>query len=168
MDQQQYPLYFLPVSQNHPYGMQMQPNPADTAPNPTTIPSSATTPPLYPTKNAIPMSTKPDMVPNPLYTTAAPGGMIQVPSNQFPQQYMNVSQIPHHPPTHLPTSNGGTYGYEYAHSTQDNAYYSQHHPVAAPLTSQYQSMTPASAMLLAQLSSAQQVAAPENAKQYSE
>ncbi|PWA76358.1 Phox/Bem1p [Artemisia annua] len=168
MDQQQYPLYFLPVSQNHPYGMQMQPNPADTAPNPTTIPSSATTPPLYPTKNAIPMSTKPDMVPNPLYTTAAPGGMIQVPSNQFPQQYMNVSQMPHHPPTHLPTSNGGTYGYEYAHPTQDNAYYSQHHPVAAPLPSQYQSMTPASAMLLAQLSSAQQVAAPENAKQYSE
>ncbi|GKF25029.1 hypothetical protein Tco_0080923 [Tanacetum coccineum] len=116
------------------------------------------------------MSTKPDMVPTSnLYTTATPGGMIQVPNNQFPQQYMNVSQMPHHPPTPLPASNNGKYGYEYAHPTQDHAYYSQHHPVAAPLPSQYQSMTPAaSAMLFTQLSSAQQAAAPENAKQYSE
>ncbi|KVI04432.1 extensin-3-like [Cynara cardunculus var. scolymus] len=155
MDHQQYPLYYLPVSQNHPYSMQMQSNPPDTTANPTTVTSSATTPPLYPTKATIPLN-KSDVVTNSLYGTTNPG-MIQVPNNQFQQQYVNLSQIPqsHHPPTPMPiTSNGGNYGYEYAHPTQDQVYYSP---------SQYQTMTPASAMLLAQASSAQQPA-PESGK----
>ncbi|XP_023766972.1 uncharacterized protein LOC111915550 [Lactuca sativa] len=147
MDHQQYPLYFLPVSQNHQYGMQMQSNPPDAATNPTAIPSSAAVPPLYPTKTAVQMSTTP--------------GMIQIPSNQFQQQYVNVS---HHPPTPLPNSSGGKYGYEYAHPTQDQVYYSNHHSVAAPLPSQYQTMSPASAMLLTQVSPPQQPAS-ESAKQ---
>ncbi|CAH1419380.1 unnamed protein product [Lactuca virosa] len=150
MDHQQYPLYFLPVSQNHQYGMQMQSNPPDAATNPTAIPSSAAVPPLYPTKTAVQMSTTP--------------GMIQIPSNQFQQQYVNVSQIPHHPPTPLPNSSGGKYGYEYAHPTQDQVYYSNHHSVAAPLPSQYQTMSPASAMLLTQVSPPQQPTS-ESAKQ---
>ncbi|KAI3795178.1 hypothetical protein L1987_37827 [Smallanthus sonchifolius] len=146
IDNQQYPLYFLPVTQNHPYGMPLQSNATDA--------SSAATPPLYPTKTV----TKPDTVTNSMYGTATPT-MIQVPSNQFQQQYMNmnVSQIPHHPPTPLPISNGGKYGYEYAHPTQDPVYYSQHQSVPP---SQYQTMTPASAMLLAQVP-----LAPESAKQ---
>nr|XP_043629735.1 leucine-rich repeat extensin-like protein 2 [Erigeron canadensis] len=158
MDHQQYPLYFLPVSQNHPYGMQLQSNQSDAVTtNPTTTAS-----PLYPTKNAVPLS-KPDMVTNSLYTTSNPG-MIPVPSNQF-QQYMNVSQIPHHPPTPMPTSNSGQYGYDqYTNPTQDQVYYTQHHSVAAPPPSQYQTMSPSSAMLLTQVSSAQQPA-PESVKQ---
>ncbi|KAI3780412.1 hypothetical protein L2E82_10393 [Cichorium intybus] len=150
MDHQQYPLYFLPMSQNLPYGVQMQSNPTDATTNPTNIPSSAAVPPLYPTKTAVQMT--------------PPPGMIQIPGNQFQQQYVNVSQMPHHPATPMPASNGGKYGYEYAHPTQDQVYYSNHHSVAAPLPSQYQTMTPASAMLLAQASSAQQPA-PESAKQ---
>ncbi|MFS8023955.1 putative PB1 domain-containing protein [Helianthus anomalus] len=143
MDNQQYPLYFLPVTQNHPYGMQVQSNATET--------SSATTPPLYPTKSVNPIS-KPDM-----YGTTAPS-MIPVPNNQF-QQYMNVS---HHPPT--PSNGGGKYGYEFVHPTQDPVYYSQHQSVAAPLPSQYQTMTPASAMLLTQASSAQQPSPDQSAK----
>ncbi|KAL8188710.1 hypothetical protein R6Q57_029730 [Mikania cordata] len=122
VDTQPYPppLYFLPVTQNHPYA--------------TTSSSPAT-------KTVIPLS-NPDIVTNPIYGA----GVIQVPSNQFQQQYTNVSQIPHHPPTPMPISNG-------THPTQDPVYYSQHHP---PLPSQYQSMNPGSAMLLTQVSSAQQ------------
>ncbi|KAL4573338.1 hypothetical protein LXL04_020139 [Taraxacum kok-saghyz] len=148
MDHQQYPLYFLPVSQNHQYGMQVHSNnPTDTTTNPTAVPSSAAVPPLYPTKTGVPLTNSP--------------GMIQLPSNQFQQQYVNVSQIPHHPPTPMPS---GKYGYEYPHPTQDQVYYSNHHSVAAPLPSQYQTMTPASAMLLSQVSSGQQPT-PESAKQ---
>lgn len=156
IDHQQYPLYFLPVSQNHPYGIQLQSNISDGATNPTTVASSAATPPLYPVKTGIPMS-KPDMVTNSMYGTTNPG-MIQVPSNQFQQQFMNVS---HHPPT---PSNGGNYGYEYGHPTQEPVYYSHHQSVAAPSPSQYQTMTPASAMMLNQTSSGQQPA-PESANQ---
>ncbi|KAI3735921.1 hypothetical protein L6452_15447 [Arctium lappa] len=152
MDHQQYPVYYLPVSQNHPYSMQLQSNPPDTTVNPLTNTSSAATPPLYPTKTTIPLN-KSDVVTNSLYGTTTPG-MIQISNNQFQQQYVNLSQIPqsHHPPTPMP--NGGNYGYEYAHPTQDQVYYSP---------SQYQTMTPASAMLLAQASSAPQQA-PESGK----
>ncbi|XP_076921809.1 uncharacterized protein LOC143583381 [Bidens hawaiensis] len=128
IDNQQYPLYFLPVtSQNHHYNyngiMQLQSNTADA--NPTNITSSAATPPLYPTK---PLN-KPDMAPNPMYGTTTLPDMIQVPSNhQFQQQYLNVSQIPHHPPTPVLAS-------KYANQTQEPVYYSHHQSVAAQLTS---------------------------------
>ncbi|KAK9067835.1 hypothetical protein SSX86_011946 [Deinandra increscens subsp. villosa] len=128
LNNQQYPLYFLPVTQNnHPY---LQPN-AQTV-------------------------SKPDMVTSSMYgigTGTATPRMIQVPSNQFQQHYMNVSQMSHLPPTPMPGSNAG---YEYAaHPGQDPVYY---HSVAAPVASQYQTMTPASAMVLTQ-------PAPETAKQ---
>ncbi|XP_071688776.1 uncharacterized protein [Rutidosis leptorrhynchoides] len=150
LDHQQYPCYFLPISQNHPYGMQLQSNPSDA--------TATTTPPLYPPKTGIPLTNQENTPTNSLYTTTTPV-VIQVPTNQFQQQqqqYVNVSQMPHQPrPSY----------HEYAHPTHDQLYYSQHHSVAAPnLPSQYQTMTPASAMLLAQVSTAQQPAV-ETAKQ---
>ena len=58
------------------------------------------------------------------------------------------------PPSSQLTSAGSTspanYGFEYAHPTHDHAYYAQHPATSLP---QYQSMTPAAAVLLAQNSS---------------
>ncbi|KAK2984219.1 hypothetical protein RJ640_013448 [Escallonia rubra] len=143
---QQYPMYFLPVTQTQPnnYNHGMQPSMSDT-----TIMASSpalTTPPLYPTKTASPPI--PEMAAAGVYRTAANGSLVQVPSSQVQHQYVGFSQMPH--PSHPPASN---YGYEYAQPTHDQVYYTQH--PTAQLPPQYQTMTSAQAVMLSQASAHQ-------------
>lgn len=160
---QQYPMYFLPVTQAQPYNLTMQTNVADatsvsttrplTPPNSAFVPSSTNykemMPPMYPAKTATP---KPEL-PGNLYRTTATAAptLVQVPPNQFQQQYYGLSQMPPQS-QQIPASSTSTanYGYEYAHPTHDHPYYAQHPATPMP---QYQSMTPAAAVLLSQGSS---------------
>ncbi|PNX58343.1 hypothetical protein L195_g050862 [Trifolium pratense] len=71
---------------------------------------------------------------------ASNSGFIQIPSNQFQQQYMTLSQNIHHPPHPI-----YGYDYDYGGAMQEQVYSTQmqqqHSNANAP--SQYQSMTPA-------------------------
>ncbi|KAK6127709.1 hypothetical protein DH2020_038549 [Rehmannia glutinosa] len=71
-------------------------------------------------------------------------------SNQYQQQYINLSQIPNQG---QPNNVGG---YEYSHHMQDQVYYGQHMAASAPPPpSQYQTMTPAAAAVMYSQASAQ-------------
>ncbi|KAJ7975166.1 putative Octicosapeptide/Phox/Bem1p family protein [Quillaja saponaria] len=161
---QQYPVYVMPVAQTQPYDMNLQPNLADTtvvgssrpllSQAPATVAASAAykdgTPPIYPTKTANPPIKEgaPSM-----YKTAVAlnPSMVQIPSNQFQQQYVGFSQM-HHPAQSIAVACSAisNYGYEYVTPSQDQVYYTQHQ--AAPLPPVYQSMTPAAAMALSDAS----------------
>jgi hypothetical protein len=90
---------------------------------------------------------------------------VQVPSNQFQQQYVGLPQFHHQPqhPINVAPSNGGTnYGYEYGGNVEGQVYYTQQQ-TNAPLVTQYQSMTPAAAA--AALSDASNQFPADNAQQ---
>ncbi|CAN4088767.1 unnamed protein product [Withania somnifera] len=159
---QQYQMYYVPVPQTQPYNLSVQSNITDatsvassqqlTPPNPTTVSSSAlfkeALPPVYPARTV--QASKPEMPAN-VYRTAIPTTptVIQVPSSQFHQQYYGLSQVA--PPAQqmaaVPTS-AANLGYEYAHPVHDQVFYAQQ--TAAPLPSQYQTMTPTTAVLFSQ------------------
>ncbi|XP_059303434.1 RNA polymerase II degradation factor 1-like [Lycium ferocissimum] len=158
---QQYQMYYVPVPQTQPYNMTVQSNIADanaatassqqqTPPNPTTLSPSAmfkeALPPIYPARTV--QSTKPEMPAN-VYRTATQANptVVQVPQSQFHQQYYGVPQVP--PPSQqmAAVSNGAAnFGYEYSHPMHEQVYYTQQ--TAPPLPSQYQTMTPTTAVLL--------------------
>ncbi|KAK2439598.1 Octicosapeptide/Phox/Bem1p family protein [Trifolium repens] len=119
----QFPVYVMPIGlgSTQPYNMALQSNIADT--------------------NVVrPQSVVPEMTTSVYKAPVASSnsGFIQIPSNQFQQQYMNLSQNIHHPPHPI-------YGYDYGGAMQEQVYYTQtqqqHSNANAP--SQYQSMTPA-------------------------
>ncbi|KAJ0049323.1 hypothetical protein Pint_16554 [Pistacia integerrima] len=154
----QYPVYVMPVTQNQPF-MSMQSNLVDTStvvassrpltpPTPTVVAASAaykdSIPPIYPTKTAT--QAKPEM-PASVYRTAVTStpALVQIPANQFQQQYVGYSQL-QHPSQSIAVASGAAanYGYEYANPAHEQVYYASHQ--AAPLPSQYQSMSPAAAV----------------------
>ncbi|KAL3512216.1 hypothetical protein ACH5RR_024933 [Cinchona calisaya] len=161
IDQQQYPMYLLPVNHTQPYNLTMQSNIVDAAsvaasrsltpPNSTFVPSTAykeITPPIYPAKTTTP---KPE-APTNLYRTAntATPTLVQIPTNQFQQQFYGLSQMP--PPSQSIAAGSVSamnYGYEYAHPTHDHAYCAQHPTATLP---QYHTMAPAAAVMLSQTS----------------
>ncbi|KAL5079554.1 hypothetical protein RYX36_007975 [Vicia faba] len=133
--QQQYPIYVMPIgTTQQPYNMTLQnindPNVVSSI-RPL-IPQSGT-PPIYPNKS-----------PNP--NVASNSTFVQVPSNQFQQQYVGLPQFHHQPqhPINVTPSSGANYGYEYGGNVEGQVYYTQH-TTNAPLVTQYQSMTPAAA-----------------------
>ena len=145
----------MPVGPTQPYTMTMQSNIADpnvVASGMPLIPQSGAasasykdgTPPIYPTK--LPTSALPDVAPS-VYkapVTSNPA-FVQIPSNQFQQQYVGLPQNIHHPtqPIALAPSATTNYGYEYGGpTTHDQVYYTQQQSTA-PQPPQYQSMTPA-------------------------
>ncbi|XP_052176164.1 uncharacterized protein LOC127790625 [Diospyros lotus] len=148
---QQY--YLLPVAQtqvNPAYNFPPQANIADA----TAVASSR--PPLPPTSTMVaPSAVYKEAVP-PIYPAkAAAPALLQVPGNQFQQQYVGVAQM-HHPsqPTAAASAAGANYGVEYnAHPTHDQFYYAQH-----PAPPQYQTMTTTAAALFSQASAAQLLA----------
>ncbi|XP_071903452.1 uncharacterized protein [Coffea arabica] len=170
---QQYPVYLLPVTQTQPYNLAVQSNIVDATsvaaarpptPTPNYVPSTAykeIAPQIYPAKT---ITTKPE-VPANLYRTAgtATPTLVQVPANQFQQQYYSLSQMP--PPSQsIPgvSASVTNYGYEYAHPTHDQAYYAQHPTATLP---QYQTISPAAAIMLSQTST--QLATDDTSQQIS-
>ncbi|CAK7349675.1 unnamed protein product [Dovyalis caffra] len=158
----QYPVYLMQVNQPQQY-MSMQTNMVDTTAvvatsHPVTPPTAAymdSHPPIYPTKTGA-TSAKPEMA-APVYRTAVPSThpLVQVPANQFQQQYVGYSQMQHPsqsialPPAAAAAAN---YAYsEYANATHDQVYYTPS-PQVAPLRPQYQSMNPAAVVALADAS----------------
>lgn len=97
------------------------------------------TPPVYPAK--------PEMAP-----PANMHQMVQVPAHQFHQHYIGVQQMQPAPiPNAAAAGGGGNYGYEYSQHMQDQAYYAQQMAAsAAPPPPQYQTMTPAAAVMFSQ------------------
>ncbi|CAI9787218.1 unnamed protein product [Fraxinus pennsylvanica] len=153
------PMYLFPVNQSQPYIMSgvLPSNIADStivsSSRPLTPPPVATynetIPSAYPTTPAETTISKPEMGSS-IYRTMATGGpmIFQVPSHQFHQQYVGLPQIPtslQSTVTAAPAT--ANYGSEYSHPTNDQVYYAQH-----PAPSQYHTMTPATAVMLSQVS----------------
>lgn len=140
----------MPVgAQPQPY-MTMQSNMSDgIAPaNPSMAPGMShkdAIPPIYPPKPVPVTAVQHEMAAAGAYRTAVnpAGQMVQVPSNQFQQQYPGFPQM-HHPSQSIAVAPGtnANYGYEYTNNTHDQMYYAQHQ-AAAPLPPQYQTMSPA-------------------------
>ncbi|KAI3433200.1 PB1 domain-containing protein, partial [Psidium guajava] len=141
---QQYPVYYMPVSQPQPYNLSAQqtsPNEAATA-NPSNRPqatqNSAVIPQSAAYSNPIrnPPGVKTDLASG-VYrmASASASPLVQVPAGQQ-QQYVGYSQV--HPSQSVAPSSGApaTYGYEYSNPATGQIYYAQH---LAP--SQYQTMT---------------------------
>ncbi|KAK9279002.1 hypothetical protein L1049_028584 [Liquidambar formosana] len=163
---QQFPTYLLPITQNLPYNLAMQSNIADatsaassrpqTPPNPALVSHAAaykeTLPPIYPTKTAT-SGAIPEMAAASVYQTVTTANqtLVQVPSNQFQQQYLGFSQM-HHPSQSIAPASvaAANYAFEYAHPAHDQVYYTQH--PAATLPPQYQTLTPAAAVVLSEAS----------------
>ncbi|EXC42960.1 hypothetical protein L484_000307 [Morus notabilis] len=164
---QQYPVYIMPVAPQtpQPYNMSLQSNIADattvvTSSRPLTTPAPASgIPPVYPAKAASP--TPPEMAASGVYKTtmASNAPLVQIPQNQFQQNYMGFSQMHHHPTQSLaiPSSAAGNYAFEYSNPASavahEQVFYTQHPAAVAapsPLPSQYQSMTPAAAIALSE------------------
>ena len=124
----QYPVYVMPIGHGstQPYNIALQSNLSDTN-------VVASTRPL------MPQSVVPE-VNSSVYKTpmASNPSFIQVPSNQYQQQYVSLPQNIHHPPRTI-------YGYEYGGATQEQVYYTQQQPANANTPPQYQTMTPAPA-----------------------
>ncbi|KAG7944688.1 hypothetical protein I3843_15G115600 [Carya illinoinensis] len=163
-DQQQHAVYVMPTAaQAQQYNMSMHSAIADStmmasslppAPsNPTMVTAYAAykdaIPPIYPTKTAT--SATPEMVGSVYRTTlTSTPQLVQVPSNQFQQQYVGFSQMQH--PSQsiaIASSNNANYGFEYTNSPNDQVYYTHQ---AAPLPTQYQTMTAAAAITLSDAS----------------
>ncbi|CAI9754563.1 unnamed protein product [Fraxinus pennsylvanica] len=161
----QYQMYLLPVNQSQPYNLSgvVPSNIADstivassrplTPPLNHMAPSGATysetIPSAYPTTAATTMS-KPEMASN-IYRTMATGSpmLVQVPSHQFHQQYIGVSQIPNQSQSTVTAAPAtANYAPEYSHLANEQVYYAQQPPVP----SQYHTMTPAAAVMLSQVS----------------
>jgi hypothetical protein len=127
---QQYPMYFHPVTQTMPSNSTVNLSAVYNEPNPSMYLTQTGTPEMPGNVNRNPaMATPP----------------VQVSSNQFHQQYMGtVPQMHHHPSQSM----AANYGFEYPHQTHEQMYYAQH--PAAPMPSQYQTMSPTTAAFLSQ------------------
>ncbi|KAH6763502.1 hypothetical protein C2S52_020935 [Perilla frutescens var. hirtella] len=140
---QQYPMYMLsPQTPTHPsYDAAMA------------VSSRTLTPPLppvYPTKNEMAAANM-----HQVGGAAAGPMLVQVPAHQFQQHYIGVQQMP------AAAAGGGNYIYEYSHHLQDQGYYAQQVAASsAPPPPQYQTMTPATAVMFSQVST--QVASDSN------
>ncbi|XP_050237233.1 uncharacterized protein LOC126686958 [Mercurialis annua] len=145
--QQQYPVYLMPIAQTQQPYMSFQSNLIDT--NPVTTSSRPPTapnlhpPPLYPTKEMAAA----------MHRTVTPS-LVPMATTQFQQQYMGYALNPMQPPPQSISGahddSGRNYGYEYAKGASDQVYYGQ--VQAAPVPCQYQSMSPAVAVALADAS----------------
>uniref|UniRef100_A0A2P2K7T8 PB1 domain-containing protein n=1 Tax=Rhizophora mucronata TaxID=61149 RepID=A0A2P2K7T8_RHIMU len=157
---QQYPVYYVQARQRQVYNLPMQQSGITENPNaipsthPQTTPNPAMVPPpgaYNPAINA-PM-TKPEMAPAGIYRTTATGTpqLVQVPPSQHQQQYVGYSQI-HHPSQSVAPSATGTanYAYELSDPALARVYYAQ--PLAPTIPSQYQTMTPATGVVLSDTS----------------
>ncbi|KAL3824803.1 hypothetical protein ACJIZ3_020832 [Penstemon smallii] len=150
----QYAMYFMPPNAQQTQTWHDAPISAPTRP--------LTPPPNNPmvqyTEAGQPMyQSKPEMAAN-MYSTAAGTGSaagqmwVQVPAHQYQQQqYIGLPQMPPQAQAHIPAGNAN-YGYEYSPSMQDQVYYSQHQGTTAIPPSQYQTISPADAMMLSQAS----------------
>ncbi|KAK4409582.1 hypothetical protein Sango_0031200 [Sesamum angolense] len=148
----QYPMYLLPpLNQTQPcYDASVVASSRPLTPPPNNmVPYKETVSTLYPTK--------PEMAAN-MYQTAGAGPtplLVQVPTHQFQQQFVGLSQIPPTPQSGAVSAASAVvpnYGYEYTHHMQDQVYYAQHLAASAapPPPPQYQTMTPAAAVMLSQ------------------
>ncbi|KAI3463761.1 hypothetical protein Pfo_020424 [Paulownia fortunei] len=152
----QYPMYLLPpLTQTQPCYDAHSNRPLTPPPN-NMVPYKEAIPPLYPTKHEMAANM------HPTTGTGATPVMVQVPTHQFQQQYIGLSQIPPPAQSNAASAAGANYGYEYSHHMQDQVYYAQHLAASAP-PSQYQTMTPAAAVMFSQASS--QLPADSNAQQ---
>ncbi|KAJ7943100.1 Octicosapeptide/phox/Bem1p family protein [Quillaja saponaria] len=158
---QQYQVYYMPARQPQAYNLSVQqPNVSEAAtgipssrpqapPNPGMVQQSA----AYNQMRTVPIS-KPEMTAG-AYRTANAGTpqLVQVPSSQHQQQYLNYSQI-HHPSQSIAPNSGTTanyvYEFEYADPSHAQIYYTQ--PLAPNMPSQYQTMTAAAAVGLPEVS----------------
>lgn len=139
---QQYPVYVMSPAQTQAPYASMQPNIAEA--NDVAASSRALTavykegtPPIYPPKTA----TQPKPEKQQQYL-----GYSQIPANQIQQQFVGYSQM-QHPSQSIAVASAAiaNYGYEYANPvSHEQVYYTQHQ--AAPLPSQYQTMTAAAAV----------------------
>ncbi|GMJ13119.1 PIGMENT DEFECTIVE 331 [Hibiscus trionum] len=130
IQQQQYPLYYVPARQSQAYNLPVKQPSSEAA---TAIPSSRPqTPPLaYNHMRNVPIA-KSEMA----AATDTPQ-LIQVPNNQQHQQQYTV----------VPTSAAtATYYYEFVDPARAQIYYTQ--PLPPTIPSQYQTMTAASAVVL--------------------
>lgn len=102
-------------------------------------------------------------------TMASNAPLVQIPRNQFQQNYMGFSQMHHHPTQSIavPSSAAGNYTFEYANlasaAAHEQVFYTQHPATMAapsPLPSHYQSMTPEVAIALSE--AAKQLPADNN------
>ncbi|KAL0462313.1 UNVERIFIED_CONTAM: hypothetical protein Slati_0118900 [Sesamum latifolium] len=161
----QYPMYLLPqLNQTQPcYDASVVASSRPLTPPPSNmVPYKESVSTLYPTK--------PEMAAN-MYQTAGAGPtpmLVQVPTHQFQQQFVGLSQIPPTPQSGAVSAASAVvpnYGYEYTHHMQDQVYYAQHlaASTAPPPPPQYQTMTPAAAVMLSQAQT--QLAADSAAQQ---
>lgn len=158
---QQYPIYVMPVTQTQPY-MSIQSKAVDSTSvvasgHPVTLPTATTIaastaykdshPPtaIYPTTIAA-TSANPDVYRTAVTSTPT---LVQIPANQFEQQYACYSHMQHQSQSIAvaPAASANYVYHEYANAARDQVYYTQHQ--AAPLPPQYQTMTPATAVALA-------------------
>ncbi|XP_043698711.1 uncharacterized protein LOC122649574 [Telopea speciosissima] len=152
LDQQQYPMYFLPVRQPQAYNLPVQSYVGDipTVPSsrPSTPPNSAMVTsaaaaafkepaaPVYPPRTATPPA-RPEAAAN-VYrtaTTAAPP-LIHMPSDQHQQQILGYHPM-HHPSQSIAVA--ANYAYDFADPAHAQIYYTQ--PSVSTLAPQYQTMT---------------------------
>ncbi|KAK6921225.1 PB1 domain [Dillenia turbinata] len=146
IDQQ---MYLLPSAQAQPYNYSLQSNIADSTavassrpPNPSlVIPSSH--PPIYRAK-AISPAPAPASAPATAGTTTTQ--LVQVPSNQFQQPYIGLTQLQHPVQSAVAASNTN-YGYEYAHPAHEQVYHAQTTQTTS-LLPQYQTITPVATIML--------------------
>lgn len=155
--EQQYPVYYMPVSQGAAYNISaQQPNTCETTsgiapgrpqtpPNPTLVSQGA----YNPVRNA--PTSKPEMAAN-VYRMGAGGApqIVQVPSSQHQQQqlYYTQQQQIHHQSQSVASASGAnaTYAYEFTNPPHHQIYYTQ--PLAPTLPSQYQTMNAANPIVL--------------------
>lgn len=117
---------------------------------------------LHQTQPSYDASSRPLTPPLPPAYPAKPADMhqmvVQVPAQQFQQHYIGLQQMPSPSITNAAAAAattaaaaaGGNYGYEYSHHLQDQAYYAA--SSAPPPLPQYQTMTPATAVMFSQAS----------------
>ncbi|KAF2325766.1 hypothetical protein GH714_039459 [Hevea brasiliensis] len=168
----QSPVYVMPVAQTQTY-MSAQSNIVETAatvitpshppspPTPNIVAASAvykdtlSHPPLYPTKAAgtSAVLAKPETAAG-VYRTAVTSTptFVPIPATQFQQQYVGYAPVQQLSQSiAVPAGANANYGFEYANATPEQVYYT-HQIQASPLPSQYQTMTPAAAVALADAS----------------
>ncbi|XP_039035426.1 dendritic arbor reduction protein 1-like isoform X1 [Hibiscus syriacus] len=147
---QQYPLYYVPATQAQAYNMPVQQSSISEAA--TAIPSSRPLTTLAYSHMKNPPIAEPEMTAaTGVYRITATGTpqLVQVPNNQHRQQYMGYSHI-HHPSQSVAPTSAATasYAYEFTDPARGQVYYTR--PLTPPptMSSQYQTMTAASAVVL--------------------
>jgi len=129
---QQSPMYLLPVTQTQPYNLAS----------------------IQPTESTIVPTSSAPQTPGQVYPTK-PGGLIQALPNsgQFQQQYVGYSTVAQ--PVPVSAANYGHYEYGHDHQQQQHLYHTGQMSAAGALpviSSQYQSITPAQAAMIAEAS----------------